>query len=1386
MSLYTKFLTLLLLLTCLLNIRGHSQITIPDLIAHYPFSGNAEDSTANANHGIVSGAVLTTDRFGNFNSAYSFDGVDDYIELMDGIDFDSYNEQTISAWVKIEDLATYRSAVVSYAASDTRPYGQYFLFVENSYGVRYDVRHFENNNTTLRTPPNIVSNDWAHLVVSKDASGIMRVYVNAQLVNSKQANPGFNTPASNFISMIGAYKSANTTAHFYGKIDDVSLFNRTLSNDEILTLYTPGNTQPTIELISPNGGEIWTVGSTEDIRWNSIAVTGIDLEYSIDNGNSWISIAQNIDASQGVYSWGVPSVNSCDVLIKVFSSSLSSITDVSNSTFCIEPNTTLQQISLTSDLTLFANQIEFIDGVYRATGDVSINNILKANGIVSIDMVNRLISGNTLLFVDGIPNLGQVDLYNGQFSFDFDEDFLNGVFINEINNTFELAGLPVEIDSLQILSDGLRVDGKLQLPELLDSLEINISTLKITQSNGIEVIGEINLEKPIKVAKTVELTELRLLFDSVNDLFIGTTKLDTKLFGLEAGAKVESGQLDSVGVVIRSGSPIPIGSTGLAFKEGGGALGRINNPPLRLALIVSIVPVGQSSFDFIELNQLTLDYWFGKELEGRGGLRVFDEDLAEAVINVKKDRVLIEGEANFRDVVIGNVQASIRKSASKIDFEGAALGKLQIPELFDFPFDYLNGYLGLPYTLSHIESKIKNNTITGRRYISNVFDLAYSMTWSGSSLETEWAPNIQNLNSTLFSENYLLTSKNQNRFEGKSLRLNSKSLNSDSYFNGDILIQNFELVNNLPLVVIRSSDAANTPNFTLLLPDSSMVDKHNVDDYFNIEYVEYSAENKGFFAIRNALSGIYSIQFENSGNYLIDVFGANFRPTIDIIDVGVVGERMLDIKWSDSDPDNNAKVNFFLDNNNYGFNGIRISEDIWEDDTVDQLFWSGDSIVTGTYYLYASIEDSTNGVSTVYFNNPLNLVELNSPSKPTNFTVQVLDTSLAFNWDTNSPESLNSILYYSTEGRVDYSSGYFNLGDTNSYMMSNFEPGYEYSFMVTNMDSLSKESAPSNIININFISSSSNNSPIFIDQSYPNSVNVNQELIYQLMTFDADGDVLGFSNISTPAGVNLSDNGVLSWVPDQTQAGYHRFEISVNDPFGKSDTTLFRLFVEDSLSSMGIVSLDKILYDGYGESGIIQLNDNNLNFSSLQIDTVIVHLSSTSDSTGIGIKLFEHSVNSGYFSNTFLFNPTSSSGQEIYARYGDEILVTYYDSYPADTSFARSLFSDSMLTGVEQNSVRIPEKFDLENAYPNPFNPSTAIKFKVAQRSKIALDIYNILGEHIISLVDDNLTPGTYIRTWKGVNRSGDRVSSGLYFYTLRAISNGNLISQTKKMLLIK
>ncbi len=91
------------------------------------------------------------------------------------------------------------------------------------------------------------------------------------------------------------------------------------------------------------------------------------------------------------------------------------------------------------------------------------------------------------------------------------------------------------------------------------------------------------------------------------------------------------------------------------------------------------------------------------------------------------------------------------------------------------------------------------------------------------------------------------------------------------------------------------------------------------------------------------------------------------------------------------------------------------------------------------------------------------------------------------------------------------------------------------------------------------------------------------------------------------------------------------------------------------------------------------------------------------------------------------------------------------------------------------------DNFDLNN-FPNPFNPSTTISFELAQPSNVSLNVYNVLGRKVATLVDDNLDAGAHVIEWDSRDVGGTTVASGIYFYQLQVEDE----VVTKKMMIVK
>jgi hypothetical protein len=103
--------------------------------------------------------------------------------------------------------------------------------------------------------------------------------------------------------------------------------------------------------------------------------------------------------------------------------------------------------------------------------------------------------------------------------------------------------------------------------------------------------------------------------------------------------------------------------------------------------------------------------------------------------------------------------------------------------------------------------------------------------------------------------------------------------------------------------------------------------------------------------------------------------------------------------------------------------------------------------------------------------------------------------------------------------------------------------------------------------------------------------------------------------------------------------------------------------------------------------------------------------------------------------------------------------------------------------GVEaSDNPTMPSSFELSQNYPNPFNPSTTISYHLGENADVRIDIFNINGQLINTLVNKKQASGNHVVVWNGTNKNGNLVSSGIYFYSMTA----NSYKSVKKMTLMK
>ncbi len=196
------------------------------LVAHYPFDGNANDMSENDNDGVVTGATLIADRFGNGNSAYDFDG-DDYIDCGNDASLDLVNTATISLWVNAD--AVNNGYIL--AKKD------YFYYAVGFHLNIENIWVYINENTTTFIAPFNRPDEWVHFAFTYDVGGgLMKLYLDGVFTTEFAITESIDVTTDNL--QIG--RRLPNDYYLDGEIDDIYIYNRVLSGEEIHALYCEG------------------------------------------------------------------------------------------------------------------------------------------------------------------------------------------------------------------------------------------------------------------------------------------------------------------------------------------------------------------------------------------------------------------------------------------------------------------------------------------------------------------------------------------------------------------------------------------------------------------------------------------------------------------------------------------------------------------------------------------------------------------------------------------------------------------------------------------------------------------------------------------------------------------------------------------------------------------------------------------------------------------------------------------------------------------------------------------------------------------------------------------------------------------------------------------
>jgi len=374
----------------------------------WPFNGNANDESGNGNNGTVNGAMLTSDRFGNSNKSYLFDGISNRIAFnLNSINnlFPASTESSSSIWVKTTDL---NGPLISMQGINGIEYdfhiGTLADVVQNPghYGILVRDNCCGTGNNAFAS--NCVDNSWHMLTIVRLSDGTLQFYKDAILEFTSGSgqngalafDPTYMTFGADYSWVIGSQNgcmscNSNDQQHYSGSLDDVGIWNRGLTQQEITDLYNgcqlSVNTQPTNQTININNNSQFVTGSSDPsatYQWQTDLGVGFQNLNSVGQYSGTTNdtlIVSNVTMSNNNQPFRcIVTSGSCtdtsNIAVLTVNNNVGINENSQNNLFSVYPNPAQSKINIKAGISLIGKSYSILDitGRIILTGIISTEN----------------------------------------------------------------------------------------------------------------------------------------------------------------------------------------------------------------------------------------------------------------------------------------------------------------------------------------------------------------------------------------------------------------------------------------------------------------------------------------------------------------------------------------------------------------------------------------------------------------------------------------------------------------------------------------------------------------------------------------------------------------------------------------------------------------------------------------------------------------------------------------------------------------------------------------------------------------------------------------------------------------------------------------------------
>lgn len=1047
------------------------------------------------------------------------------------------------------------------------------------------------------------------------------------------------------------------------------------------------------------------------------------------------------------------------------------------------------------------------DGKYILSGNVHAGK-MEFGDDVTVNLANNNVSCQCKVYTTDITQFGslggpQVDLMEGDIALKIEQDTDGNPYINTaldaattgVSTFFTLVGIPIEFSKFEIISGtdpGIEIGGSVSLPTEVFGPEVNVTIdrLRVVES-GVNIAGSssINGNPSVKVFNTFELRNASVNFDTFENSFGGSAAIKLSLLGkttsIAGGVQIINGGLDAVSLEVEISPGIPLANTGWELSGGNGFINGIQVPPLSIGLGVDLKPI--APIDILKLDNMQLAYTFGTSLEASGTILVLNQEVGGGSILVNSLGLNASAYVNLFQIFRGDVSLLVENRSNGLFAEASADMSLTIPEIPASNCtvcEAVNNFL--PFTVANLQAKINNDKFKASTTIADVLTVDVDVEYGGNvNVGGRLGPISFGERGQLPEGHYFendLNAKAANRLEGSSLVFQARNANTDIPFN---LPQSYDNI------IVRIEGENNYPNATLSLPDGTILTPTNAETNSAL-YTESNENTRVFYILKDTQVGDYEINIEGTDTYQFDIFGAGYAPEIEITNVNYNNTtKDLTITWSDQDVDSDALVSLYYDIDGKGANGKQIVGDISENDNTNQYTFNASDLISGTYHVYAKIEDESNPAEYVYATTTFTVVNESPVNTPT-LIGELVDNVFKLAW--NPVRDADHYVMYIDEEEVSRFSKSQGVGSATAFDFTEIAPGRTYKFGVTAMreeaDGSFTESNLSNIIDFEFISPDVNNIPKLETQSLADVTDPCNPYTFTVSYSDPDSeDDLTLTMPTHPAGMTLTGD-VINWTPTQDQIGKHQVILNIADNHGDVEEKSYVITVynansapipdtntlplveaecsvtltaptatDDCSGAVTASTTDATTYNQPGEYLVTWVYQDTTGNQSTQIQRVVITdaIAPTTVCQNITVPLDEmigfvtispDDVNNGSTDNcTSTTDLIVSLSQDTFTEEG-----TFDVTFTAQDSNNNTSSCIAQVTVVSTLSVNDANALQNIKLYPNP-NNSGILNLKIPNNITIdKVEVYDTLGRQVMSLNQienviniQDLSSGTYI-----------------------------------------